>query len=269
MLARNIFRKFCASNSMVLKETRGNVAVLTLNRPKALNALCDQLFSELNATLKEIDADSTHAAIILTGSGKKAFAAGADIKEMKDAVYPKTFTHSLLGHWKEMSSTRKPIIAAVNGYALGGGFELALMCDIIYASDNALFGLPEVTLGTIPGCGGTQRLIREIGKSKAMEMILTGEFIKAQEAMNLGVVSKVVEQDKLLDEAIKTAEKIATFSRPTIAIAKDCVNAAYENHLNQGLEYEKRVFWSTFATEDQKEGMSAFAEKRKAEFKHK
>ena len=155
MLTRNLFRKFCTSTSMVLKETRGNVAILTLNRPKALNALCDQLFDELNAALKEIDSDSIHSTIIITGSGKNAFAAGADIKEMKDQVYPNTFTHSLLGNWKNMSSTRKPIIAAVNGFALGGGFELALMCDIIYASDNAMFGLPEVTLGTIPGCGGT------------------------------------------------------------------------------------------------------------------
>jgi len=255
MLTRSILRKFSSAAPMVTTETQGKVAIITLNRPKSLNALCDQLFTELNATIKEIDADNTHSAIVITGSGKKAFAAGADIKE------------KMLGFWDNMLTCHKPIIAAVNGYALGGGFELALMCDIIYASDNAMFGLPEVTLGTIPGGGGTQRLIREVGKSKAMEMILTGEFVKAAEAKDLGVVSKVVPQDDLVAEAVKCGEKIGTFSNPIIAMAKDCVNHSYELGLQQGLGYEKRVFWSTFATQDRKEGMEAFAENRKAEFK--
>jgi len=269
MLARVIKRAFCAAEPMVLTETKGNVALVTLNRPKSLNALCDQIFAELIATLSDIDADDKHAAIVITGSGSKAFAAGADIKEMQEKQYPWTFTNSMLGEWDLVSGIRKPIIAAVNGYALGGGFELALMCDILYASENAQFGLPEITLGTIPGCGGTQRLIREVGKSKAMEMILTGKFIKAQEAFALGVVSGVFSQETLLEEALKTGEKIATFSRPIVSMSKDAINTAYETPLKQGIQHEKRVFWSTFATADQKEGMSAFTEKRKPVFKHK
>lgn len=266
MFTKRILRKFSKSLKTITFESRNNVALITLNRPKALNALCDELMTELNAQIREIDQDTQHSAIVITGSGTKAFAAGADIKEMKDKTFPWVYSQEMLGFWEGLSSTHKPIIAAVNGYALGGGFELALMCDIIYASENAVFGLPEVTLGTIPGGGGTQRLIREVGKSKAMEMILTGEFIKAAEAQSLGLVSKVVPFESLVEEAVATGEKIAKFSKPVIAMAKDCVNHGYELGLKYGLEYEKRIFWSTFATRDRKEGMEAFAEKRKAEF---
>ena len=266
MFTKRLLRYFSTAEPMVLKQTQGKVAVLTLNRPKALNALCDQLISELNQTIKEIDADDQHSAIVITGSGNKAFAAGADIKEMRDKTFPQTYNTEMLGTWDDISDCHKPIIAAVNGYALGGGFELAMMCDIMYASDNAMFGLPEVTLGTIPGGGGTQRLIREVGKSKAMEMILTGDFVKAELAESLGIVSKVVPQDDLVAEAVLCGEKIARFSRPIIAMAKDCVNQAYDSPLGQGINYEKRIFWSTFATKDRLEGMSAFQEKRKAEF---
>ena len=268
MFARNLFRKFSSAESLVLRENRGPVALLTLNRPKALNALCDDLISELNTHLQQIDGEEEIGAVVITGSGNKAFAAGADIKEMKDKTFPWTYNNEMLESWADMNKIHKPIIAAVNGYALGGGFELALMCDIIYASDNAEFGLPEITLGTIPGCGGTQRLIRECGKSNAMEMILTGNFISSEEARNCNIVSEVVKQDELVDAAIKTATKIANFSQPVIAMAKDTVNQAYNAHLEQGLQYEKRVFWSTFATQDRKEGMTAFAEKRKPTWKN-
>ncbi len=233
-----------------------------------MNALNDELVGQINESLKRIDADQVHNAIVITGNAK-AFAAGADIKEMKEKLFPWTYENRMLGEWSNISQTRKPIIAAVNGYALGGGFELALMCDIIFAGAKAQFGLPEVTIGTIPGAGGTQRLIREVGKSRAMEMILTGTFIDAQTALSLGLVSRVVEPEKLVDEAVALGEKIAGHSRPSIAMAKDCVNRAYSLSLEQGLDYEKRVFWSTFATQDQKEGMGAFSEKRKPDFQHK
>lgn len=268
MFARSLLRKFSQAEPLVIRTNEGKVALLTLNRPKALNALCDDLINELNTHLKQIDADEDFSAIVITGSGKKAFAAGADIKEMKDKTFPNTYNIEMLEFWAEMRNIHTPIIAAVNGYALGGGFELALMCDIIYASDHAQFGLPEITLGTIPGCGGTQRLIRECGKSLAMEMILTGTFIPSEEARNRGIVSDVFHRDELVAEAMKTAQKIATFSQPVTAMAKDCVNQAYEAPLNQGLQYEKRVFWSTFATQDRLEGMTAFAEKRKPEWKN-
>ena len=267
MFSKRLLKRF--SEAMITTHSRGPVAVVTLNRPKALNALCDQLITELNAALETIDQDTEHGAIVITGSGQKAFAAGADIKEMKDKTFPGTYTKAMLGHWNQLSKINKPIIAAVNGFALGGGLELALMCDIIYASDNAQFGLPEITLGTIPGCGGTQRLIREVGKSKAMEMILTAEFIKAEQALDLGLVSKVVPQAELLDAAVGVGEKISKFSQPVAAMAKDCVNTAYETSLALGLDYEKKVFWSTFATHDRKEGMEAFDEKRKPDFKNK
>lgn len=269
MLLRQNLRFFSASTNLILRESRDKVALLTLNRPKSLNALNDALITELNSHLEEIDRDDIHSAIVLTGSGQKAFAAGADIKEMKEKEYPFTFTHSMLGHWKDISSRRKPIIAAVNGYALGGGFELALLCDIIYASENAQFGLPEIKLGTIPGCGGTQRLIREIGKSKAMEMTLTGKFIKADEAERRGIVSQVLPQAELVEQAVKIGNEIGKYSRPIVSLAKDAINKGYELGLREGLDYEHRVFWSTFATEDQKEGMRAYDEKREAEFKNR
>lgn len=268
MFARNLFRKFSAVESLVLRENKGKVALLTLNRPQALNALCDDLISELNTHLKDIDRDNSIGAIVLTGTGDKAFAAGADIKEMKDKTFPWTYNNEMLQLWAEMDKIHKPIIAAVNGYALGGGFELALMCDIIYASKNAQFGLPEITLGTIPGCGGTQRLIRACGKSNAMDMILTGKFISSKKAKKRNIITKVCLQEELVDKALSTASKIANFSQPIAAMAKDSVNQAYESHLEQGLQYEKRIFWSTFATQDRKEGMTAFAEKRKAEWKN-
>ena len=267
MFARSLFRKFSqqASEPLVLREMHGKVALLTLNRPKALNALCDDLISELNTQLHELDKDSSVGAIVITGSGNKAFAAGADIKEMKDKTFPWTYNNEMLEFWTEMRNIHKPVVAAVNGFALGGGFELALMCDVIYANHEAQFGLPEITLATIPGCGGTQRLIREAGKSKAMELILTGKFISSEEARNLGVVSNVVED--VVEHALENAQKMASFSQPIVAMAKDCVNQAYDSPLDQGLQYEKRVFWSTFATEDRLEGMTAFAEKRKPEWK--
>ncbi|XP_011302951.1 probable enoyl-CoA hydratase, mitochondrial [Fopius arisanus] len=252
-------------------ETTGekqNVALITLNRPKALNALCNKLMLELDTAINKLDNDSNIGAIVLTGS-EKAFAAGADIKEMMGNTFANNVTKKFLEQWNSVANSRKPIIAAVNGYALGGGCEVAMMCDIIYAGDNAKFGQPEINLGTIPGAGGTQRLPRVIGKSKAMEMVLTGDQITAEEAERSGLVSKIFPADKLVSEAIKTAEKIASKSQVAIALAKDAVNAAYESTLNEGLHYEKRTFHATFATDDQKEGMAAFSEKRSPKFTNK
>nr|QBH73207.1 putative cyclohex-1-ene-1-carboxyl-CoA hydratase [Encarsia formosa] len=242
-----------------------NVGLITLNRPKALNALCAQLMIEVNQAIKQFDADDGVRAIVLTGS-EKAFAAGADIKEMMDNTYSKNIKTRFLEHWNGVAAANKPTIAAVNGYALGGGCELAMMCDIIYAGDKAKFGQPEISIGTIPGAGGTQRLTRAIGKSRAMEMVLTGEPITAQQANEYGLVSKVVPAGELLTEAIKLADKIARQSQVSVAIAKDSVNKAFETTLQQGLDYEKKSFWATFSTADQKEGMKAFAEKRKPNF---
>ncbi|KYN37818.1 putative enoyl-CoA hydratase, mitochondrial [Trachymyrmex septentrionalis] len=245
-------------------ETAGekkNVGVVTLNRPKALNALCDQLMSEISQALEHFNSDSSIAAIVLTGS-EKAFAAGADIKEMKDNSYASNLKLNFIAGWNVVAKSRKPIIAAVNGYALGGGNELAMMCDIIYAGDKAKFGQPEIAIGTIPGAGGTQRLTRVVGKSKAMEMILTGNMISAEEAEKSGLVSKVFPADKVVEEAVKLGEKIATHSQLIVAIAKEAVNAAYETTLQQGLLFEQRLFHSTFSLADRKEGMAAFLEKR-------
>ncbi|XP_066600816.1 probable enoyl-CoA hydratase, mitochondrial [Prorops nasuta] len=244
-----------------------NVGLITLNRPKALNALCDKLVTEINDALKSFDKDETVGAIVLTGS-EKAFAAGADIKEMANNTFSQNIQGQFLVGWDGVSRTTKPVIAAVNGYALGGGCEVAMMCDIIYAGDKARFAQPEVTIGTIPGAGGTQRLTRAVGKSKAMEIVLTGNQITAEEAEKAGLVSKVFPADKVVDEAIKLGEKISSHSQLTVAMAKDAVNTAYETTLQQGLNYEKKMFWGTFATADQKEGMSAFAEKRKPNFKN-
>ncbi|XP_018044748.1 PREDICTED: probable enoyl-CoA hydratase, mitochondrial isoform X1 [Atta colombica] len=245
-------------------ETAGekkNVGIVTLNRPKALNALCDQLMNEIIRALKHFNSDSSIAAIVLTGS-EKAFAAGADIKEMKDNSYASNLKLNFIADWNVVAKSRKPIIAAVNGYALGGGNELAMMCDIIYAGDKAKFSQPEIAIGTIPGAGGTQRLTRVIGKSKAMEMILTGNMISAEEAEKSGLVSKVFPADKVVEEAVKLGEKIASHSQLIVAIAKEAVNAAYETTLQQGLLFEKRLFHSTFSLADRKEGMAAFLEKR-------
>ncbi|KAG9066985.1 putative enoyl-CoA hydratase, mitochondrial [Linnemannia hyalina] len=250
----------------LLTETRGRVALVTLHRPKALNALCNGLFVELNQVLKEFDNNKDIGSIVITGS-ERAFAAGADIKEMKDRQFIENYSENFLGHWTQITTIRKPIIAAVNGFALGGGCELAMMCDIIYAGDKAVFGQPEIKLGTIPGAGGTQRLVKAVGKSKAMEMCLTGSVnLTAQEAEAAGLVSKVYPAEQVLDEAIKTASKIANLSVPIVQMVKDAINQSFEMPLQAGLTFERRLFHATFGTNDQKEGMSAFAEKRKPNF---
>ncbi len=256
------------SYEMLTVEHRGAVGLIQLNRPKALNALCAQLMQELGRAVAVLDADPAVGAIVLTGS-ERAFAAGADIKEMKDFTFADVFAANFITRdWEHATRVRKPIIAAVAGFALGGGCELAMMCDMILAADTAKFGQPEVTIGTIPGAGGTQRLTRFVGKSKAMHMVLTGEMIGAEEAERIGLVAKVYPAAELLEKALETAEKIAGFSRPIVAMAKEAVNKAYETTLAEGVHFERRLFHSTFATSDQKEGMNAFAEKRKADYKH-
>ncbi|KFM75757.1 Enoyl-CoA hydratase, mitochondrial, partial [Stegodyphus mimosarum] len=242
-----------------------NVGLITLNRKKALNALCDGLMNELSSALDALESDKDVGAIVLTGS-ERAFAAGADIKEMQNKTFSDCFSSNFLVTWDRVARTRKPIIAAVNGYALGGGCELAMMCDIIYAGDGAKFGQPEISIGTIPGAGGTQRLTHAIGKSRTMEIVLTGNQFTAAEAEKWGLVSKVFPADKVVEEAIKLGEKICTNSKLIVAICKDSVNNAYETTLQEGLKIEKRYFHSTFATNDRKEGMTAFLEKRKPNF---
>ncbi|MFC5991726.1 enoyl-CoA hydratase [Limoniibacter endophyticus] len=252
----------------ILVDKRDKVALVTLNRPKALNALNTQLMKELVTALTALDTDDSIAAIVVTGS-EKAFAAGADIKEMQGKSYADMYREDFFSEWEGLVRVRKPIIAAVAGYALGGGCELAMMCDFIIAGDNAKFGQPEITLGVIPGMGGSQRLTRFVGKSKAMDMCLTGRMMDAAEAERSGLVSRVVPAANLVDEAIKAAEKIASFSLPSVIMAKDVVNRAYETTLAEGLRLERRMFHSLFAFEDQKEGMAAFAEKRAANFKNR
>jgi enoyl-CoA hydratase len=252
----------------ILVEKRDAVAIVTLNRPKQLNALNGKLIGELNRALAGFDADPTIAAVVLTGS-EKAFAAGADIKEMAEKDFAEAYTGDFIGAWHRIAEHKKPVIAAVAGYALGGGCELAMMCDIIIAADNAKFGQPEINLGTIPGAGGTQRLTRAIGKSKAMEMILTGRNMDAAEAERANLVARVVPVGDLLDEAVKLAETIAEKSQPIVAMAKEAVDVAYETSLAEGIRFEKRSFYATFATADRKEGMAAFAEKRTANFVHR
>jgi len=245
--------------------TDGRVGLITLNRPKALNALCSPLVQDLITALRHFDADDSVGAIVLTGS-EKAFAAGADIKEMQNRTFSDNYRQNFLNFWGDVAKTKKPIVAAVNGYALGGGCELAMMCDIIYAGSNAKFGQPEISIGTIPGAGGTQRLTRIVGKSKAMEMNLTGSPISAQDALDSGLVSKV--SDSAVDDAVKTADKIASHSSLIVQICKESTNAAYETTLAEGLATEKRLFHATFSTQDRKEGMTAFVEKRKPEWKN-
>jgi len=253
----------------ILVETNGAVGIIRLNRPKALNALCAALIAELGQALDAFEADDTIGAIVLTGS-EKAFAAGADIKEMASKTYMDVYlTDFITKGWERITVCRKPIIAAVSGFALGGGCEVAMMCDFILAADTAKFGQPEITLGTIPGAGGTQRLTRFVGKSKAMEMCLTGRMMDAAEAERAGLVSRVVPAAELVDEAIKVAAKIAGLSRPIVMMAKEAVNRAYETTLSEGIRFERRTFHATFATEDQKEGMAAFAEKRPAQWKNR
>jgi len=265
--ARMFSAEASSYNNIIVEKKEGGVGFVQLNRPKALNALCDALYKELNEALHKLDQDPEVGCIVLTGS-EKAFAAGADIKEMKDKEFPETYMIDMLGHWDTVARTRKPIIGAVNGYALGGGCELAMMCDILLAGKNAKFGQPEINLGTIPGMGGSQRLTKAIGKSRAMEMVLTGEMMDAEEAAAKGLVSRVYPTENLVEEALKMARKIAGQSRPISIMAKECVNQAFESSLHDGLLYERRVFHATFATKDRKEGMTAFAEKRKANWTH-
>ena len=252
----------------ILVEIHDRVALVRLNRPKALNALCTPLMDELNAALLGFDKDPNIGCIVLTGS-EKAFAAGADIKEMQPKTYMSAYIEDFITSWEGVGNRRKPIIAAVAGYALGGGCELAMMCDFILAADNAKFGQPEITLGVVPGAGGTQRLTRYVGKSKAMELCLTGRMMDAAEAERSGLVSRVVPAADLIDEAMKTAKKIAALSMPVVMLAKDCVNRAFETTLTEGVRFERRVFHSVFGTEDQKEGMQAFIDKRAPAFKHR
>jgi enoyl-CoA hydratase len=253
----------------ILVETRGAVGLITLNRPQALNALCDALIRELGAALDAFEKDAAIGAVVLTGS-EKAFAAGADIKEMAGKTFVECYIEDFITNgWERITTCRKPIIAAVAGFALGGGCEVAMMCDTILAAESAKFGQPEITLAIIPGSGGTQRLTRAVGKAKAMEMILSGRMIDAVEAERCGLVSRVVAHDKLLEEALKLADKIAAQSRPAVLAAKEAVNRAFETSLAEGVRFERRLFHALFSTEDQKEGMAAFVEKRKPQFKHR
>jgi enoyl-CoA hydratase len=249
----------------ILVETHGRVGLIRLNRPQALNALNAALIEELNAALEAFESDRAIGAIVLTGS-EKAFAAGADIKEMQDKSFAEVFVEDFISRWERIARTRKPVIAAVAGFALGGGCELAMMCDFILAADTAKFGQPEIRLGVIPGAGGTQRLTRFVGKSKAMEMILTGRMMDAAEAERSGLVSRIVPAASLVEEALKGAAAIAALSVPAIYAAKESVNRAFETTLSEGVRFERRIFHSLFATEEQKEGMRAFVEKRPAAF---
>jgi len=253
----------------ILVETRGRVGLIRLNRPKSLNALCAALIAELGEALDAFEADDAIGAIVLTGS-EKAFAAGADIKEMASRTYMEVYLQDFITKgWERVTTCRKPIVAAVAGYALGGGCEVAMMCDFILAADTAKFGQPEISLGTMPGAGGTQRLPRFVGKSKAMEMCLTGRLMDAAEAERCGLVSRVVPAASLIDEAVATATKIASMSQPVTMMVKEAVNRAFETTLGEGVRFERRLFHSSFATEDQKEGMAAFVEKRPPAFRHR
>ncbi|MEL7519830.1 MAG: enoyl-CoA hydratase [Pseudomonadota bacterium] len=253
----------------LITEVDGAVAIITLNRPDAMNAFNNQLMDELTKALDTFEADDAVGCIVLTGS-KKAFAAGADIKEMRELTYMDAYYRDFItANWERAARCRKPLIAAVAGYALGGGCELAMMCDFILAGDNAKFGQPEITIGAMPGAGGTQRMARFIGKSKAMEMCLTGRMMDAEEAERCGLVSRIVPKGELREEAIKVAKQIASYSRPIVMLTKEAVDRAFETTLAEGVRFERRVFHSVFATEDQKEGMAAFIEKRKPNFKHR
>ena len=252
----------------ILVETRGKVGLVTLNRPKALNALNVRMMADVVAALRRYEDDPTIGAVVITGS-ERAFAAGADIKEMQPKTYIDAYSEDLFAGWDAMLRARKPIIAAVAGYALGGGCELAMMCDFIIAGDNAKFGQPEITLGVMPGMGGSQRLTRFVGKSKAMDMCLTGRMMDAAEAERCGLVSRVVPADRLVEEALDAAGKIADFSMPAVMMVKEAVNRSYETTLAEGLRFERRVFHAMFALEDQKEGMAAFTEKRPPVFRNR
>jgi enoyl-CoA hydratase len=253
----------------ILVERRGAVGIVTLNRPQALNALNAALIGELAAAIDEFEHDDAIGAIVLTGNDK-AFAAGADVKEMAGKSYPEIYLEDFITDgWERVAQCRKPVVAAVAGFALGGGCEIAMMCDIVVAADTARFGQPEITLGTIPGAGGTQRLARFVGKAKAMDLCLTGRMMDAAEAERAGLVSRIVPAADLLTEAVRIAERISEMSRPIVMMVKESVNRAYETTLAEGVRFERRVFHSTFATEDRKEGMAAFIEKRKPAFRNR
>lgn len=253
----------------IIVETHGRVGLIRLNRPKQLNALNDALVDELGQALDAFEADEGIGAIVITGN-EKAFPAGADIAAMANFSYMDAYKGNYITrNWERVKTCRKPVIAAVAGFALGGGCELAMMCDLIIAADTAKFGQPEVKLGILPGAGGTQRLPRAVGKAKAMEMCLTGRFMDAEEAERSGLVARVVPAERLLEDALETAKTIASYSLPVVMMIKECVNRAYEGPLNEGLLFERRTFHSSFALEDQKEGMAAFLEKRAPQFKHR
>ena len=252
----------------ILVETRGKVGVIRLNRPQALNALNTKLKAELSAAIDNFEADANIGCVVITGSDK-AFAAGADIKEMADKSFIDVFLGNFAGTWDRVAHARKPVVAAVAGYALGGGCELAMQCDLIIAADNAKFGQPEIKLGVIPGIGGTQRLTHAVGKAKAMDLILTGRMMDAVEAERAGLVARIVPAANLMDETMKVAETIASMSLPALLAAKEAINRAFETSLAEGVRFERRVFHALFATEDQKEGMAAFVEKRPPKFKNK
>ena len=256
-------------SQIVLSEVHGKVGLIRINRPEALNALNNDVVDGIGAAIDAFEADENIGCIVLTGS-EKAFAAGADIGFMKDFDYMHAYkTDFITRNWERIKTTRKPVIAAVAGFALGGGCEMAMMCDMIYAADTAKFGQPEIRLGTLPGAGGTQRLPRAIGKAKAMDMCLTARMMDAVEAEKSGLVARVIPADELMAETLKAAATIAGFSLPVVMMIKESVNRAFESSLNEGLLFERRVFHSAFALEDQKEGMAAFAEKRKATFKNR
>jgi enoyl-CoA hydratase len=257
------------SYETLIIETRGRVGIIRLNRPQALNALNNALFAELTRAVAAFEADDGIGCLLLTGS-EKAFAAGADVKAMQDWTFIDVLnSERVAAAWERLGACRKPVIAAVAGYALGAGCELAMMCDFIIAAENAKFGQPEINLGTIPGAGGTQRLTRAVGKSKAMEMVLTGRLMGAAEAERCGLVSRVVPMAELIDEAVKAAARIADLPGPAVKMAKEAVNRAFETALAEGLLFERRLFHATFATEDRQEGMRAFLEKRKPEFRNR
>lgn len=256
------------SYEFVTTDTKDNVGVITLNRPKALNALCAQLMTEFADAVEEFESDTAVGAILVTGS-EKAFAAGADIKEMRDKSFMDAYCNDFITRdWERVAACRKPVVAAVSGYALGGGCELVMMCDVIVASESAMFGQPEITIGIIPGAGGTQRLTRFVGKAKAMDLVLTGRMMDAEEAERAGLVSRIVAGDKLQDEAMQVATTIASMSQPSTMMAKESVNRAFETTLSEGIRFERRMFHSLFATDDQTEGMSAFIDKRKPKWKN-
>ncbi len=252
----------------IIVETKGRVGVIRLNRPQALNALNRALISELSQAIEAYDVDDAIGAMLITGN-EKAFAAGADIKEMADKSFIEAYLGNFAADWDRAARARKPIVAAVAGFALGGGCELAMQCDLIVAADNAKFGQPEIKLGVIPGIGGTQRLTRAVGKAKAMDLVLTGRMMDAAEAESAGLVARVVPAAQLMDEAMKVAETIAGMSLPSVLAGKEAVNRAFEGSLAEGVNFERRIFHALFATQDQKEGMQAFVEKRKPNWKNK